>query len=103
VPDAVGARHVAALVDQDVEGQTGLFDVAAHGVAVLRKDADHLDPPGVVFSDVGGELTEPVAALRSPGAAVKIQQQPSARQEIHERACPPLVIRDKKAWSARQR
>ena len=103
VPDAVRARHVASLVDQDVEGEPGFLDVVAHGLAILREHAHHLDPPGGIGGNVGGELTEPVAALRSPGAPVEIQQQPAAREEIDEGARPPLLIPDEKAGSTRQR
>jgi hypothetical protein len=92
VPDAVGAEHVAPLVDQDVEGQAGFLDVAAHRLAILRQDAGDLDSAGFISGDVGGELTEPVAAVRSPGPAVEHQQQPAPRQEVREGADPPLLI-----------
>jgi hypothetical protein len=92
VPDAVGAEHVAPFVDQDIEGQAGFLDVAAHRLAILRQDAGDLDPAGFVSGDVGGELTEPVAAVGSPGAAVEHQQQPASREEVRERADPPLLI-----------
>ena len=92
VPHAVGLRHLAALVDQDVEGQARLLDVAAHRVAVLREHARHLDAAGGVGGDVGGELTEPAAAVRSPGAAVERQQQPAAREEVDERARASLLV-----------
>jgi len=46
MPHPVRAHHVAALVDQDVEGEPRLLDVVAYGLAVLRQDAGDLDPPG---------------------------------------------------------
>ena len=48
MPDAVRLQHVAGLVDQDVERQPGLLDVAAHRLGCLRDDGDHLHAePGV--------------------------------------------------------
>jgi hypothetical protein len=44
MPHAVRAHHVAALVDQDVEGEPRLLDVSAYGLAVLREDPGDPDP-----------------------------------------------------------
>jgi hypothetical protein len=102
VPDAEGAQHVAPFVDQDVEGQAGLFDVAAHRVAILREDPRDLDAARGIGGEIGGELTEPVAAVRSPGAPVKDQEQPPASQEIRERAHPPFLIDQRESGRARE-
>ncbi len=103
VPDAVGLGEVAALVDQDVEGEPGFFDVAAHGLAILREDPGHLDSAGGVSGDVGGELTEPVAAVGSPGAAMEGQEQPSPREEIRKRTGPALLVGHQETWRLLQR
>src|SRR5260221_14382964 len=103
VPDAVGLQHVAALVDQDVEGKPGFLDVVTHGLAILREHPHDLDPPGGVGVDVGGELTEPVAAVRSPRPPVEGQQQAPPRQEVRERPDPPLLVDERKPRSARER
>ena len=48
MPDAVGLQHVARLVDQDVERQPGLLDVAAHRLGVCATTATTCTPePGV--------------------------------------------------------
>ena len=103
VPHTVRLHDVPALVDEDIERQTGLLDVVADGFAILREDPDNLDPAGRVGVDVGGELTEPVAAVRSPGPPVKVQEQPAARQEVGERAHPSLLIDQRKPGRPRQR
>jgi hypothetical protein len=103
VPHAVGAQHVAPLVDQDVERQTGVFDVAAHGLAFLREDADDLDAPGGVVGDVVGKLTKLVAAVRSPHAAMECQQQSSAGEEVGQRSRAPFLIGQHESGRARQR
>ena len=103
VPHAVGAHHVAALVDQDIERKPRFLDVPAHGFAILGEDADDLDPADRIRCDVGGELTEPVAAVGSPGAAVEVEQQPAAREKIRQRAGASLLVLDHEARSLRQR
>jgi hypothetical protein len=75
----------------------------AHRVALLREDPDDLDSASRVRRDVGGKLTEPVAALWSPGAAVEIQQEAAAREEFPERPHPPFLIAQRKLRRARQR
>jgi len=103
VPHAVGFRHVAPLIDQDVEGKASLLDVPADGLALLREDADDLDAAGGVGVDVGGELTEPVAAVRSPGAAMEGEQQAAPRQEVGQRSRPSFLIDDQESRGACQR
>jgi hypothetical protein len=44
MPHSVRAHHVAAFVDQDVEGESRFLDVVTYGVAVLRQDSGDLDP-----------------------------------------------------------
>src|SRR3954467_144309 len=48
VPHAVGADRVAALVDQHVERQAGLFDIAANLLAPVGDDGSHLQAAGCV-------------------------------------------------------
>jgi hypothetical protein len=103
VIDAVGARHVAALVDQDVERKPGLLDVVPNRIAVLRQDAGDLDSPGGVGRDVGGKLTEPVAAVWSPGAAMEIEQEPPAGEEVGQRPRASFLIAHEKARRDGQR
>ena len=98
MPHAIGTQDVSTLVDQDVEREAGLFDIGADGVGVLRYDSNHLDPAGGVGSDVVGKLTEPAAAVWSPGAAMKGQQQPAAREVAGERVHTPLLIGQREAW-----
>jgi len=75
----------------------------AHRLAVLRQDADDLDVVGLVGGDVGGKLTEPVAAIRSPRASVEREQQASAREEIDERSRASFLVRHQEPRGARQR
>ena len=103
MPDAVGADHVLPFVDQDVERQPRLLDVAADLLAPVGDDGGDLEAAGLVGGEVAGELTEPVAAVRSGGAAVKRQQQRAARQEIDERAGPSLLVRQHESRRAGQR
>jgi hypothetical protein len=103
MPHAVGAQHVPAFVDQDVERQPRFFDVPAHRLALLREDADDLDAAGGVISEVIGELTKLVAAIRSPHAAMERQQQPPAREEIGQRSRAALLIGQYEAGRARER
>ena len=103
VPHAVRAHHVAALVDQDVEGESRLLDVAAYRLAILGEDADDLDSAGRIRCDVAGELTEPVAAVRSPGTAVEVEQQAAAREEIRERARASLLVLNHESRRLRER
>jgi hypothetical protein len=103
VPDAVGANHVATLVDEDVEGQSGLLDEPPYALARLPDDSGQLEAAGLVLWEIMRELTEPVAAVRSTGAAMKGEQQRSARQELDERSRPPLLIRQQEPRRALQR
>jgi hypothetical protein len=102
VPHAVRAHHIPAVVDQDVEGESRFLDVAAHGLAILGEDADDLNPAGCIRCDVVGKLTEPVAAVRSPGAAVKVEQQAAAREEIRQRARASLLVLDHESRRLRE-
>jgi len=103
VPDAVGADDVAPRVDQDVERESRLFDVAAYRFGVLRQDACDLDTAGRERCEVVCELTEPVAAVRSPRASMERQQQPPAREKIRQRAHASLLIGEHESRRARQR
>ena len=97
MPHAVGAQYVAALVDQDVEREAGFLDVGADRARVLRHDAGDLNAPGLECGDVVGKLTEPAAAVRSPGAAMKRQQQAPAREIVRQRVYPTLLIGEREA------
>ena len=103
MPDAIGADNVAALVDQHVEGQPRLLYVAADLFAPIRDDGRDLQAAGLVGGEVARELTEPVAAVRSGGAAMEGEQQRAARQEVDERSRPPFLIRQHESRRARQR
>jgi hypothetical protein len=93
VPYAVSADDVLPLVDQDVERESGVLDVTADPLAPVRDDGGDLEAGSLVDGEVARELTEPVAAIGSSGAAMECQQQRAARQEIDERSRPSLLIR----------
>jgi hypothetical protein len=103
VPDAVGAEDVLPLVDQDVERQPRLLDVAADLLAPVRDDGGDLQAGSLVGGEVARELTEPVAAVRSSRAAMERQQQRTAREEVDERSRPSLLVRQHESRRARQR
>jgi hypothetical protein len=103
MPHPEGLRHVAPLVDEDVERQSRFFDVFPHRLAILREDPYDLDAACGVCGDVGGELTELVAAVRSPGPPVEVQEQTAARQEVDQRADASLLIHDREPRRARER
>jgi len=62
-----------------------------------------LDVAGPEIIDVRRELAKLAAAVRSPGAAVKDEQEPPAREEIRKRADPPLLIWQREARRDGQR
>ena len=86
MPHAVGLRDRSILIDQDVEGQSRLFDVAPYRRRALRDDRDDLVAALRVFRRVACQFTEPAAAVGSPGAAMKREQHRSFRQIVRERA-----------------
>jgi hypothetical protein len=102
VPHAVRPDHVLPFVDQHVEGQAGFLDVTANLVAAIGDDRRDLQAGGLVDGKVVGELTEPVAAVRSGGAAVKGEQQRPARQEVDERPGASFLIRQQEPGRARE-
>ena len=93
MPDAVRLRHLARLVDQDVEGETVVLDVPPHDFGSLRDDGDDLDASRRIFRGVLCQFTEPASAIRSPCAAMKGQEQRSARQKAGERTHVPFLSR----------
>jgi hypothetical protein len=90
-------------VDQDVEEQARLLDVAADRVRMLGDDRRDLDAFGRVDADLIAELAEPAAAVRSPGAAVEGEEQTAARQELPKRAHASFLIGQCELGRARQR
>jgi hypothetical protein len=93
VPHAVRFRHLSRFVDQDVERQPAVFDVAPDRFRSLRENGDDLRAARAVFRGVFCQFTEPAAAVRSPGAAVKHQQHRTSAQELLERAPIALLRR----------
>lgn len=85
MPDTVPFRRFAMFIDQDVEGKPRLLDVVLHVGGALCHDGDDLDVQLLVLRERGGELAEPAAAVRSPGAPVKHQQHRPRRQMIGKR------------------
>jgi hypothetical protein len=85
VPHAVGLRDRSILIDQDMEGQSRLFDVAAYRRRALRDDRDDLVAALRVFRGVACQFTEPAAAVGSPGSAMKGEQDGSFRQVFRKR------------------
>ena len=96
MPDAVGFDHVAPLVYEDVEGQPSVLDVAPDGVARLRDEPDDLYAVGDELIQVFRELAKLAAAVRSPRATMKHEQQAAVRQKIGQRAHPSFLIRQSK-------
>jgi hypothetical protein len=90
MPHAVRLQDVAAGVDQDVEWQPRFLDVMPDRVARLRDDADDLDAERGEVIGVPGELAKLAAAVRSPGPAMKHEEQPSVREQIHQRPHMPF-------------
>jgi len=88
----VPVARVAQQLDQDVERQPRFLDVMADCVARLRDDADDLDAARGEFIGMTRELAKLAAAVWSPRAAMKDQQQPSVREQIHQRAYMSLLI-----------
>ena len=102
MPDTVRAQDIARLVDEDVEGQAGVLDVAPDRVARLREDADDLDPARVELREMRRKLTKLVAAVRSPGAAMKREQQRPAREELRQRPRTSFLVRQREFRRAGQ-
>ena len=80
MPDAVGFDHVAPLVYEDVEGQPSVLDVAPDGVSRLPEKADHLNAARFELIHVSCKLAKLAAAVRSPRATMKHEQQAAVRQ-----------------------
>jgi hypothetical protein len=49
VPDAIRFQDVAGFVDEDIEGKTGLFDIATHRLGCLCDDGYDLRTAACVF------------------------------------------------------
>ena len=92
MPDAVRAHDVPALIDEDIEGEASLLDVAADGVGILRENGRDLYASRRECWNRTTELAEPAAAVRSPGAAMKRQEESAARQEFAEASSAPFLI-----------
>jgi hypothetical protein len=92
MPDAVRLDHVAPFVDQDVKGQSRVLDVTPDRVARLREEPDDLNAAGAELIQVFRKLAKLAAAVRSPGAAVKHEQETAVRQQIRQCAHPSLLI-----------
>jgi hypothetical protein len=75
----------------------------ADRVARLRDDADDLDAARGELIRVPCELAKLAAAVRSPGAAMKNEQQPSVREQIGQRAHVPLLIGQRESRRDSQR
>jgi hypothetical protein len=75
----------------------------ADRVARLRDDADDLDAARGELIRVPCELAKLAATVRSPGAAMKDEQQPSAREQIHQRAHVAFLVGERKSRRDGQR
>ena len=103
VPDAVRLHHLARDVEQDVEGEPCVFDVAPHYDRRLCDDGDDLDAARGVFTRPFCQFTEPALAVGSPGAAMEREQQRTFREIGGERAQLALLVRELERWSSGQR
>lgn len=103
VPHAVRPKHVPRFIKQDVEGQPRVLDVAFDAIARLREHTDDLDPTRAELRGMRRKLTKLVAAIRSPGAAVKGEEQRPTRQEFRERPDAAFLIWQRKVWCALER
>ena len=88
VPDPIALGHLTRLVDEDMEGQPRLLDIAAHHVRVLRDNRDHRHAARRVVGRPFCQFTEPAATIGSPGPSMKGQQHRPAREILRQR---PLV------------
>src|SRR5215471_1813379 len=103
VPHAIGLDDVAPLVNEHIERQPSVFDVAAYRVSRLGEHANHLDPARLELVAAFCELAKLAAAVRSPRAAVEDEQQPPVRQQIGQRSDAPLLVGQREAGRLRQR
>jgi hypothetical protein len=74
MPDAITLHDVARLVDEDVERQPRLLDVALDLVGLLGDDGDDLNAPRGICRTVQRQFTEPAAAVRSPRSSMEGEQ-----------------------------
>jgi hypothetical protein len=102
VPHAISLRHLAVLVEEDVEWETRLLDIPAHRLRALRHDRDDLKAALRIGAGVVGQFTEPAAAVRSPGAAMKREQHRSVRQELAQRSRLSLLGWKREGGSGRE-
>jgi len=62
-----------------------------------------LNAAGLVGGKVAGQLTEPVAAIRSTRAAMKREQERPVREKARERSHAALLIRQRESRRPRER
>ena len=80
VPDSVRAKHLPAVVDEDVERQLVVLDVPLHLLGPLGDDDDDADAERGEVTRTLGQFTEPAVASGSPDAAVEGEQQRAPRE-----------------------
>ena len=103
MPHAIRFDDVAALVDEHVEREARVLDVAPYSVASLRQQPDDLDAERPEVLNVPGKLAKLAAAVGSPGSAVKHEKHAAVREQIGERPDMALLIRQRETWSDAQR
>ena len=86
MPHAVLLRDLASFINQNLERQADLFDVAPYRVSALRDDCDKADAAASIDVDVSCQFTELAAAVRSPGAPMESEQNRSAFKKLRHRA-----------------
>jgi len=96
VPHAVRLDDRARVIDEDVEGEARVLDVAADLLRSLRDNRRDLDAAREILRGVLGQFTEPAAAVGSPGAAVKGKEQRSCGQQVRQRPNRSLLRRQRK-------
>jgi hypothetical protein len=92
MPHAVLLGDFASLVNQNLERQANLFDVAPYRVSALRDDCDQADAAASINVDMSCQFTELAAAVRSPCASMESEQNRSALKKLRHRAQLALLV-----------
>lgn len=92
MPHAVRPRDVACFVDQNIVGQTGLFNVPADGLGLLGDDGDQTNPTIPIRLNVACQFAEPASTIRSPGATMKGEQDRAPFEIFRQRAHGSFLV-----------
>jgi hypothetical protein len=82
--DAVALDDRTVWVDEDREGESMGAAVSGHLLGALADDHHHPGPQGVIALDVGLQLLQLLAAVRSPGTADEHDERYPGAENIRE-------------------